>query len=349
MSDLLQTLHRALSPEPGEYAVLRRNGRVLLAFPRDRETALRALRLYQPQRLKARVVVSGFKMLITCGLHWRVLPKVQIAAGPAGEKNESSGMTPDSLGVMFGNPDHKVLRAIVSGRAQGEWQVAKVAFGEGAWGVVGGEAEVLQNLPAGLPGKPEILGSYRGEDISWIRLPYVKGQVLKEGETDGVLELLDSWVLDAPAQNATTFPEWPFLEKALGSHDSGKKLLERIAELSLVSTTRHGDFARWNLLRDDAGNLVVLDWEWGMPEGMPGIDLVHYFAQDARLVRQLAPEAVVASILRSLKHPQCKAYLQRTGWAGEAHLALVATLAYTFGTGQQANGDALEAALGERF
>ena len=90
---------------------------------------------------------------------------------------------------------------------------------------------------------------------------------------------------------------------------------------------------------------MVLDWEWGAARGMPGIDLVHYFAQDARLVRKLSPTAVVAAVLESLESPQCMAYLERTGWGGEARLALIASLAYTFGTGQQANGEILEAAL----
>ena len=113
-----------------------------------------------------------------------------------------------------------------------------------------------------------------------------------------------------------------------------------------MPTIRHGDFARWNLLRTADESLMVLDWEWGAARGMPGIDLIHYFAQDARLVRKLSPTAVVVSVLESLKHPQCKAYLQRTGWGNDSQpLALATSLAYTFGTDQQANGEVLEAAL----
>ena len=107
----------------------------------------------------------------------------------------------------------------------------------------------------------------------------------------------------------------------------------------------HGDFARWNLLQQAAGELIVLDWEWGHQLGMPGIDLVHYFLQDARLVRRLTDRAAIAATLRDLNRPACRSYLDETGWNGDSLLAIIACLAYKQGAGHQQNGEVLRAAV----
>ena len=78
---------------------------------------------------------------------------------------------------------------------------------------------------------------------------------------------------------------------------------------------------------------------------MAGIDLVHFFAQDARLVQGLAPAEVIRSVAQSLERPLCRAYLNQTGWGGETMLAILASIAFTVGAKQQANEEVLAAAM----
>jgi aminoglycoside phosphotransferase (APT) family kinase protein len=104
---------------------------------------------------------------------------------------------------------------------------------------------------------------------------------------------------------------------------------------------RHGDFARWNLLQTKDGSIMVLDWEWSTPCGMPGIDLVHLFAQDARLVEKLSANAVIQSTIHALQAQDCQAYLEKTGWGRDYKSAMLASIAFTVGAKQQANEEVL--------
>ena len=133
---------------------------------------------------------------------------------------------------------------------------------------------------------------------------------------------------------------WPLLGSSLLSATQ-----TNLVKITLKPVIRHGDFARWNLLRQSDGSLIVLDWEWGVASGMPGIDLVHFFAQDARLVKRLTPHAVVRSVEQSLGRGDCQDYLAATGWQGEARVVILAGMAFTVGAKQQANEAVLAALL----
>ena len=91
--------------------------------------------------------------------------------------------------------------------------------------------------------------------------------------------------------------------------------------------------------------MIAIDWEWGHPAGMPGIDLVHLFAQDARLVFQVTPDAVVRAVEGKLGTPPCRNYLDICGWGDEIRNVILASIAFTVGSKQQENGKVLEAAL----
>ncbi|HEU5102197.1 MAG TPA: phosphotransferase [Roseiflexaceae bacterium] len=52
------------------------------------------------------------------------------------------------------------------------------------------------------------------------------------------------------------------------------KILHTLSPLPLVCEQR--DFSPWNVLVDDRGELVVLDWESAEPHGLPGMDLIYF-------------------------------------------------------------------------
>ena len=131
----------------------------------------------------------------------------------------------------------------------------------------------------------------------------------------------------------------------MSATDAGNRELAKLGRFVLQPAIRHGDFARWNLLDTVESGIIALDWEWSMPAGLPGCDLAHYFAQDARLVHRLAPAEVCRRVTRDLESPENRKYLNHCGWNGDARAVLIAMLAYTVGTGQQMNAEVLAAAL----
>ena len=93
----------------------------------------------------------------------------------------------------------------------------------------------------------------------------------------------------------------------------------------------------------------MLDWEWGHQDGLPGIDLVHYFLQDARLVERLSPAAAIRKTCSILKKHACRDYLKKTGWSGDPLLTIIACVAYKQGAGHQENAEILEEILNFEF
>jgi aminoglycoside phosphotransferase (APT) family kinase protein len=118
-----------------------------------------------------------------------------------------------------------------------------------------------------------------------------------------------------------------------------------LENLQLQPVIRHGDFARWNLLRQNDNSLIALDWEWGHPTGMPGLDLVHYFLQDARLVARMEPSEAIRLVCSLLELPLSCNHLDKTGWPRKAMLPIIASLAWKQGAGHQENAEMLEAAV----
>jgi aminoglycoside phosphotransferase (APT) family kinase protein len=227
-------------------------------------------------------------------------------------------------------------------------EVAKLAFGAEGREVIEGEAEAIRTLPEDTRGAPEIHGVHHGPDFSMLRMPYVRGLPLEPSRAAEALALLDSWITDAQARSMREFPEWAAMHASLARSAAGQSVLADLENMQLRPVIRHGDFARWNLIRQNDGSLIALDWEWGHPAGMPGLDLVHYFLQDARLVERMEPSDAIAKTRTFLKSPACRDYLAKTGWNGDPLLPIIASLAWKQGAGHQENEAVLEAALGIR-
>jgi len=336
----------AVEAAPSSLSVMGRNGRAFMALPADRKGAFHALKLYQPQRPKAVLAAAAIRVLAVWGLHRLFFPKIQHHGDLAALDPPMSACLPGTAGVLLGSPEHPIRRAILSYETKDGWEVAKVAFGIAGKRVIETEAAALAAMPELTRGIPRVLGIHHGEEFSILRLPNVHGETLTPRQGMRGMELLEAWISDRSTRAACEFPEWEAIQTALETSDAGKRALDRIAPRQLRPVIRHGDFARWNLLQRKDGTLIAIDWEWGHPAGMPGIDLVHVFAQDARLVFHLAPEAVVRAVEVELESPRCRQYLETCGWGEAARDAILASIAFTVGTQQQENERVLEAALG---
>lgn len=333
--------------EPGGTTLheVRRGGRILLGLPADREAAARALHLYQPQRWLARGLVALLRGAVAAGQHGRVLRQLAISGEAVAVSPVWSGAERGTCGVLLGSPEHRVRRAIASYRNGGAWEVAKISLGADGVRVLAQEARALDELRVLVPGVPQLLGWHQGGDLAILRMPYLTGVPIARGDCAAALGLLDQWITGAVPQAITGFPEWQAVTAALSGDAASRTALERLEKERLLAVTCHGDFARWNLLRTPDGGLVVLDWEWGHKDGLPGIDLVHYFLQDERLVRRLSPAQAVEKTRVALERPVCREYLEKTGWSGDPLLPILACLAYKQGAGHQQNGEVLAVAV----
>ena len=347
--ELLSRVLACIDPAAGSLRLVRRNGRVLLGLPPGGDAAARALGLYQPQRTPARLMVTSLRVLARAGLHGGVLPNIHLTGGSTPMSPTLTGIDPGTCGVLLGSPEHRVRRAIASYRNEKNWEVAKISFGEAGARLLEEEARALEALHPLATGVPRMLGLHHGEGVTVMRMPYLTGQPVGPGESDAALQLLKQWITGQTPKPITEFPEWTAIASALSEFENGERALERLMRECLAPVICHGDFARWNLLRKADGGLVVLDWEWGHQDGMPGIDLVHYFLQDARLVERLSPQDAIRKTCSILESPACRDYLEKTGWSGDPLLPIIASLAYKQGAGHQENGEMMEEILNFEF
>ncbi len=345
-NELLTRVMEVLDPGVTAMSGIFRAGSLLLSLPQQREAADRALRLYQPQRPIARAMVTLLRAMVKLGQHRMILPGQRIYCDPVTVTPALSGIDCGTCGVMLGSPEHRVPRAIASYSNAGTWEVAKFSIGEAGKYNLEHEAQVLDKLHLLADGVPSLLGLHRSGDMTILRMPYLTGRAINEGESTAAIKLLDHWITNHAPRRMDEFPEWEAIESALSGSEAGAHALGKLAQETLRPVIRHGDFARWNLLHQEDDRLMVLDWEWGHEEGMPGLDLVHYFLQDARLVNRLSSEDAIRRTVTNLESSPCGEYLCKTGWSGTPLLTIIASLAFKQGAGHQENTEVLRAAVG---
>lgn len=329
----------------GDWRLMRRNGKTFLALPPNREGARRAARLYQPQRFRAQVLMAIMGQMIISGIHRFLLSKLQYKESQGADTAKFGDVIPGSAGILLGSPEHRVRRAVASFRNGNKWEVAKVAFGDEGFAVLEKEAEALAVLAPIAEGVPRLLGIHHHNSATLLRVAYLTGTRVRKGDYKEPLSLLRTWRRHERAVPISGFPEWTAISQGLGELPMSARTLENLAMMELTPVVCHGDFARWNLLRQHDGKLVVLDWEWGHDNGMPGIDLVHFFLQDHRLIKRLPAADAIQATLRDLNRPDCQAYLCESGWRGNPLLPIIACLAWKQGAMHQENTDILKAGI----
>lgn len=348
--DAISPFEAFLIPRGQRNYRLSRRGRALLSLPLSREGALHAFDLYQPQRTLARGKTVLLRALIAGRLHPWVLKKAAPAAAPAAGGEQVAwdfDYDPGSVGILLGSSEHRIPRAIASFRGAAGWEVAKLGLGAEARRMLRQEAAMLDALADGRGHGPRCLGLHEQGEMSILRMPYLAGKPLASGESEDALELLHQWIGGAAPRAIESFEEWPAIRAALEPLPGGAEALGGLAGRMLRPVIAHGDFARWNLRRPAYGPLRVLDWEWGKMEGMPGLDLVHYFAQDARLVSRLDPQEAFLAIEDELGGWRARGYLATTGWGGDPAALILACAAYKQGARHQTDPDFLAICLKE--
>jgi glycosyltransferase involved in cell wall biosynthesis len=334
-----------LAPGQTNYYVFR-GGEAKFSLPESKEGALRALGLYQPQRRLARVKRRALQGIIETSLHSRIL-SLGVPRENGVPLKWAFDYSPETVGIMKGSSDHLIPRAIASYKSSVGWEVAKLGLGIEARRMLRREAAVLRAIGERSSHAPVCLGLHERGEMTVMRTPYIEGVPYEMHDTAEVLAILSQWAGEEEPRPLREFEEWKAVQSVLELSETGRRALPLIAGRMLRPGISHGDFTSWNILRQRDGSLLVLDWEWGKLTGVPGLDLVHYFAQNLRLVHRLGSHAVIQGVLDELAQPAAREILRKGGWHGSPLELILVYAAYKQGGHHQKHPELLEACLSQ--
>lgn len=322
----LEALGLVLGASPGTgdspraWRILSRGGRVLLLLS-DKEADFRSgLSLYLPLRKLARIVAGSLKKIPGAR---RFLPRVVLevsATGVLGRIVDEMGGAPVS--ILLGNPCQAERRALLLCRQEdGSLQVAKVGVSKKAREKISQEASVLRSLQENLPESslfPSLLRIWQEDQWDGFALPFYRQREAIDWSISEVIGILKSWLTGKKALPVQECVSWEKIRVHLS--ESEKK---EAGSLALVRSLRHGDFAPWNILNIGARDPVVIDWEFGQLDDLPGWDLIHYFLMTSHLIDQNTVEETITKVENTMVNEvEVRGYLKAVGWAGHEDLLL---------------------------
>ncbi len=260
--------------------------------------AAEALNNYTPYRPAARLKLKILRLMLRTGpVLWRP-QKVTIARrNPPELLQRLRGLLPNGeihLAVSTGTagPGRKSTLAALDGSGA-PLAFAKMAETATAERLMQNEALILREI--GDANRPQLAGP----------------RLLFEGQLDGHPVTIQSPVAGRPAPRNMCESHFLFLQTlshglprpgiesaflrslperldAVGLSSGGLPLvlhqaIQILAEINLSPTLLHGDFAPWNL-RLESNTITAFDWEYGVLDGLPGLDELHHHWQTGFLL-----------------------------------------------------------------
>lgn len=327
------------------FRLLRRHGDQLLFLPDKQRLLLGSLPLYQPQTKKARIFLSAIRLCLGTGLA-RVLPRIEATIGR--ESTLARFMTklggtealPD-FAVLAGNPRTAGRRFVLlafDARGQ-ETFVAKAAFEPAGCSLIEHETRFLQLHGGKVRHIPQLLDATRKGPVAALALPFQPGISPHADDTGIAGNVLGAWFSGEEQMDIASFPQWRRFVASGGSFP--QQLRAKLESVRVKPVIFHGDFAPWNLRADLNNRLMVLDWERGEHQGIPGWDWFHYVVQTSILVRKEKAEETYRRIVRLLQKPEFINYARHAGFANSGLLLFAGYLAYAAHSGQSEGRQAL--------
>lgn len=147
------------------------------------------------------------------------------------------------------------------------------------------EHQILSNLPAGLGPQPLKFGRWQ-QGLALLISP-VEGSPLA-GSLPPPSDLVPFCHYSV---HNSSFPidQHPWVQRQAPSN-TVKQLLEPLNGRSWPVVVQHGDLAPWNLRRRKDGSLNAFDWEYGVMQGFPYLDVTYYILQVAALIYEWPPQ-----------------------------------------------------------
>jgi len=290
------------------------DGRGYLVPLQSRRAAAAALRLYNPQTLKARLGRRLLAIGLRLGVGQPFLPRTWLpmprTAGPQ-PAHQASWLTSlqDMLGqdhltfaISLGTPGPHRKPVVQMMDTQGRIVAyAKVGQDETSNALVQNEAQVLQALataPWQTFALPEVLATawWRDHFLCLLSAPKSPGGHVPQRLTPLHLDALkELWAMQAVWTPLPLSTFWMTVAQQAQQvqHAYYRSVLQQgmavaeewCATRSLPFRFCHGDFTPWNLQRDGQ-KLFIVDWECASACGAPLWDLFHFIFQTSYLVKK---------------------------------------------------------------
>ena len=327
---------------------VRRHGEPWLVLPAASPLAAQALVLYPAQSSKARWARRALHGALRIGLKPR-LERTQLVLSVADPfvkflRNSArlASTQPFQFALLAGNPRAAGRRHVllVFGPDGRPAVVIKAGASAAAGELISKEREFLRNVPAALPGVPQLRGDFNEGNVQALALDCFPGQSPGSNETAEFHRVMNGWLFHNRSTNLNQLEVWRRL-LAAGRENPLPPAVQSLGELQLCPALFHGDFAPWNI-KSDRGRWTVLDWERGEISGPPAWDWFHFILQPALLVRREKPTALLERFEQLLGAPDFAGYARTAGLAqGQHRRALgLAYLAYCLNVTRQTEGAA---------
>jgi hypothetical protein len=318
-------------PITWEWRLIRRKRRPFLLLPVTVPPVV-GLKLYSPQRPRAKIVCSLFPWLLNtpaAGLFEGVRFQADADAEFLRFLAEQSAVDP-SCGsapvIKFGlTEDVSRLVLLVCDETQRPASVVKVGLGPAGRRATDREADLLAQLPPDTVGCIRLTGRYSSPDLSAFATAYFPGS--SPTDDTGLEHLFTDWLNPGTPVPIESLTAWGELEEAFRGTDpeNWQIVRSKLAGLKLRTSLYHGDFTPWNVRSVNMRNIQAFDWERGSLQGIPGWDWFHFIVQTAVLARRLSVERVAAEIEQVLHSERFEKYARE---AGITHLVHPLFLAY---------------------
>jgi hypothetical protein len=327
------------------FRLLRRHGEQLLFLPDKQRLWLGSLPLYQPQTKKARIFLSAIRLCLGTGLT-QVLPRIEATVGR--ESTLARFMTKlggtealQDFAVLAGNPRTAGRRfVLLAFDALGqETFVVKAAFEPAGCNFIEHEIRFLQAHGGRVRHIPQLLGATQQSPVAALALPFQPGTSPKSDDMGIAGDVLGAWFSGEEQLDIASFPQWRRFVAGGGSFP--QQLRPKLESVRVKPVIFHGDFAPWNLRVDSNNRLMVLDWERGEDQGIPGWDWFHYVVQTSILVHKEKAEDTYRRIVRLLRTPEFINYARHAGFGTSGLLLFAGYLGYTAHSGQTERGQKL--------
>ncbi|MDB4498842.1 phosphotransferase [Akkermansiaceae bacterium] len=289
-----------------------------MILPDQMEGFREGLALYYPQRLLAKILVKALKKFAVLRGFLKTDVFDFVSSGPVESLLRENKA--DMKGLLLGNPSQKERRGLLLYSDQkGAKMVAKIGTTPEARRKISREASLLVALNEAdhpFPAVPPIIAVWDEEGWNAFTLGFYEVNPASSISRSEVVQVLSGWASDEKNLNLQTSQSWADVSRKLTEDE-----LEISAQLKLRSSLRHGDFAPWNILETSSNEPMVIDWEFGRLEDVPGWDLVHFLILEASLIDRRAPRETLESTLRLLEtDEQLREFLKFTGWVGHEKL-----------------------------
>lgn len=180
-------------------------------------------------------------------------------------------------------PTQKAVISLFDAQSKKLISVAKIPLGSRALSNILHEYDVLCNLDAekqAIAPRPLFVDKERGLAVQ----EAIVGKRLEKKITNKHLDYLN--MLKIPEEVTTIYYEAEKLVtrfKKLNNTNNNliqyiDKLSHNLKDVTEIPVSRaHGDFKPWNIMQNNKGKMIAIDWEFAESKQVLGLDIIHYF------------------------------------------------------------------------